>query len=167
LSQDLRRLFQSVAQESLRDQARRGRFIGNAVSELAGRCPKTAAKACGNMAAVEEALYQALLRGRKNGEIKDGLDLRAIARFLYSSLLGLQLLQLMAKATRDRKMPGDIVKVITPCPDGCLRPGAAPKIKINFLVECRLERMPFDLHIEETHHGKPTESTSVEQIYRR
>ena len=104
----LRQLFQSVVEESLRDQARRGCFIGNAMSELAGRCPETAARACGNMAAVEEALYRTLLRGRKNGEIRNGRDLRAVARYLYSSLQGLQL---MAKATQDRKTLEDIVKV--------------------------------------------------------
>jgi TetR/AcrR family transcriptional repressor of nem operon len=104
----LRRLFQSVVEESLRDQARRGCFMGNAMSELAGRCPETAARTCGSMAAVEESLYRTLLRGRKYGEIKNGQDLRAIARFLYSSLQGLQL---VAKATRDRKTLEDIVKV--------------------------------------------------------
>jgi len=104
----LRRLFQSVVEESLCDQPRRGCFIGNAMSELAGRCPETAAKACGDMAAVEEALYRTLLRGRKNKEIKKGKDLRAVARFLYSSLQGLQL---MGKATQDRKTLEDVVKV--------------------------------------------------------
>ena len=104
----LRQLFQSVVEESLCDQARRGCFIGNAMSELASRCPETAARACGNMAAVEEALYRTLLRGRKNGEIRNGRDLRAVARYLYSSLQGLQL---MGKATQDRKTLEDIVKV--------------------------------------------------------
>lgn len=33
-----------------------------------------------------------------------------------------------------------------------------------FLVDCRLGLPPFDFPIEDTHHGKPTESTSVEQI---
>jgi len=103
-----RRLFQSVVKESLCDRARRGCFIGNAMSELAGRCPETAARACGDMAAVEEALYRTLLRGRKNGEFNKGKDLRAVARFLYSSLQGLQL---MAKATHDRKTLEDVVKV--------------------------------------------------------
>ena len=104
----LRMLFQSVVEESLCDQERRGCFMGNAMSELAGRCPDTAAKACGNMAVVEDALYRTLLRGKKNGEIKNGRDLRAVARFLYSSMQGLQL---MAKATQDRKTLEDVVKV--------------------------------------------------------
>ncbi|HEY9434164.1 MAG TPA: TetR/AcrR family transcriptional regulator [Blastocatellia bacterium] len=104
----LRRLFQGVVEESLCGPPRRGCFVGNAMSELAGRCPQTAAKVCGDMAAVEESLYRTLLRGRKNGEIKKGKDLRAFARFLYSSLQGLQL---MAKATQDRKTLEDVVKV--------------------------------------------------------
>jgi TetR/AcrR family transcriptional repressor of nem operon len=104
----LRRLFQSVVEESLCGRARRGCFIGNAMSELAGHCPETAAKACGDMAAVEETLYRTLLRGRKNGEIKKEKDLRAVARFLYSSLQGIQL---MSKATQDRKTLEDVVKV--------------------------------------------------------
>lgn len=104
----LRRLFESVVERSLGGGERRGCFVGNATSELAGRCRETAEKSCGNMAAVEEALYRALLRGRREGEIGGGRDLRAVARFLYSSLQGLQL---MSKATRDRKTLEDVVRV--------------------------------------------------------
>jgi TetR/AcrR family transcriptional regulator, transcriptional repressor for nem operon len=104
----LRRLFQNVVEGSFCDGQRRGCFMGNAMSELAGRCKETEARTCSNMAAAEEALYRALLRGKKEDEIKTGRDLRAIARFLYSSLQGLQL---MAKSTRDRKALEDVVKV--------------------------------------------------------
>ncbi|MBV9211657.1 MAG: TetR/AcrR family transcriptional regulator [Acidobacteria bacterium] len=104
----LRQLFQGVVEDSFGDVERRGCFIGNAMSELAGRCKETANRTCGNMAAAEEALYRALLRGKKEGEIKGSRNLRAVARFLYSSLQGLQL---MAKATQDRKTLEDVVKV--------------------------------------------------------
>ena len=104
----LRQLFQGVVEGSFCDGQRRGCFIGNAMSELAGRCKETADRACSNMAAAEGALYRALLRGKKEGEIKGGRDLRAVARFLYSSLQGLQL---MAKATRDRKTLEDVMRV--------------------------------------------------------
>jgi TetR/AcrR family transcriptional repressor of nem operon len=103
----LRQLFQSVVERSLGGE-RRGCFVGNATSELAGRCKETEEKACGNMAATAEALYRALLRGKREGEINAGRDLRAVARFLYSSLQGLQL---MSKATRDRKTLEDVVRV--------------------------------------------------------
>jgi len=105
----LHQLFAGVIEEAVTGgKARRGCFIGNAMSEMAGRCPKTADKACGNLAAAENALYRALLRGKKTGEIENKRDLRAVARFLYSSLQGLQV---MAKATQDRKLLADIARV--------------------------------------------------------
>jgi TetR/AcrR family transcriptional repressor of nem operon len=82
--------------------------MGNAMSELAGRCKATAARTTGNMAALEGAFYRALLRGKKNGELKEVHDPRAVARFLYCNLQGLVL---MAKATPDRKTLEDVVKV--------------------------------------------------------
>jgi TetR/AcrR family transcriptional repressor of nem operon len=105
----LRRLFEGVVEGA--DEGggrRRGCFMGNATAEMAGRCPETADRACGQLAAAEGALYRALLHGRKTGEIKNVRDPRAVARFLYSSLQGLQV---MAKATPDRKVLRDIVRV--------------------------------------------------------
>ncbi|HWW77032.1 MAG TPA: TetR/AcrR family transcriptional regulator [Pyrinomonadaceae bacterium] len=104
----LRELFGGVVECALGGGERRGCFVGNAMSELAGRCEATAEKTCGGMAAAEDALYRALLRGKREGEIKGGRDLRAVARFLYSSLQGLQL---MSKATKDRKTLEDVVRV--------------------------------------------------------
>ena len=104
----LRQLFEGVVERALCDGQRRGCFMGNATSELAGRCKETAARTCSNMAATEEAFYRALLRGKKEGELKGVRDPRAVARFLYSSLQGLVL---MAKATQDRKTLDDVVKV--------------------------------------------------------
>src|SRR5918912_2134210 len=78
----LRQLFQGVVEGSLCKGERRGCFVGNAMSELAGRCKETAAKTCSQLAAAEEALHRALLRGKRTGEIGGGRDLRAVARFL-------------------------------------------------------------------------------------
>jgi len=108
VKKSLRQLFKRVLEESLRDGQRRGCFMGNAMSELAGRCKETAARTCGNMTAMEGAFCRALSRGKKKGELKGVRDPRAVARFLYSSLQGLSL---MAKATRDRKTLEDVVKV--------------------------------------------------------
>lgn len=104
----LRQLFVGVVEGSLRGGQRRGCFMGNAMSELAGRCKETAARTCSSMAATEEAFYRTLLRGKKEGELEGVRDPRAVARFLYSSLQGLIL---MAKATQDRKTLEDVVKV--------------------------------------------------------
>jgi TetR/AcrR family transcriptional repressor of nem operon len=104
----LRQLFTGVVEAALSDAPRRGCLMGNAMSELAGRCKETAAKTCSSMAEVEGAFYRALSRGKKEGELKGIRDPRAVARFLYSSLQGLIL---MAKATQDRKTLEDVVKV--------------------------------------------------------
>ena len=104
----LRQLFTVVVEGSLCDKQRRGCLMGNAMSELAGRCEATAARTARNMEAVEGAFYRALLRGKKDGELKGVREPRAVARFLCSSFQGLVL---MAKATRDRKTLEDVVKV--------------------------------------------------------
>jgi TetR/AcrR family transcriptional repressor of nem operon len=104
----LRQLFSGVAEGSLCQGQQRGCFMGNAMSELAGRCKATAARTSSNTAALENAFYRALLRGKKSGELTSVRDPRAVARFLCSSLQGLML---MAKATRDHKALGDVVKV--------------------------------------------------------
>jgi TetR/AcrR family transcriptional repressor of nem operon len=104
----LRQLFAGMIDRSLCEGGRRGCLMGNAMSELAGRCEATAEKTCRNMEAVEGAFYRALLRGKHDGELKGVREPRAVARFLYSSLQGLVL---MAKATQERKALEDVVKV--------------------------------------------------------
>jgi TetR/AcrR family transcriptional regulator, transcriptional repressor for nem operon len=104
----LRELFSGVVEGAVNDKQRRGCFVGNAMSELAGRCKATAASTGNNMAAMEEAFYRLLLRGKQNGELRGVRDPRAVARFLYSSVQGLLL---MSKATQDRKTLEDVVKV--------------------------------------------------------
>ena len=103
----LRQLFSGAVERSL-GKERRGCFMGNAMSELAGRCKATAARTGSNMAAIEEALYRALLRGKKEGELKQVQQPRAVARFLFCSLQGVLL---TAKAAPDRETLEDVVRV--------------------------------------------------------
>jgi TetR/AcrR family transcriptional repressor of nem operon len=104
----LRTLFGHLIDASLSGKERRGCFMGNAASELAGRCKQTAEKTCSNMHALEDAFYRALVRGKKTGEFENLSDPRAVARFLYSNLQGLTLI---AKANPDRKALEDVMKV--------------------------------------------------------
>ena len=104
----LKRLFTGVVEGAFGDQQRRGCFMSNAMSELAGRCRATADRTCSNAVMMEHAFHRALLRGKKAGELKTVRDPRAVARFLFSSLQGLVLL---AKSTRDRRLLEDVVNV--------------------------------------------------------
>ena len=108
VKKNFRRLFDGVVDKALSGEGRRGCFVSNATSELAGRCKATAVRTCDSMAATEQSFYRALMRGKRDGEFPDIRDPRAVARFLYSSLQGLVLL---AKATQDRKTLNDVVKV--------------------------------------------------------
>jgi TetR/AcrR family transcriptional repressor of nem operon len=108
VKRNLRLLFQEVVDKALLEEGRRGCFVGNAISELAGRCKETAARTCNSVASAERTFQRALQRGKEQGELPAVRDTRAVARFLYSSLQGLLLL---AKATRDRQLLNDVVKV--------------------------------------------------------
>jgi len=108
MKKNLRQLFEEAVARALSAEGRRGCFVGNSMSELAGRCKETATRTCNSVAAAEKILQRALERGREQGDLPGVRDTRAVARFLYSSLQGLLL---MAKATRDRRLLNDVVKV--------------------------------------------------------
>ena len=108
VKRNVRALFQEVVDRAPSEESRRGCFVGNAMSELAGRCKETAAKTCNSVASAEKMFEHALRRGKEQGELSGVRDTRAVARFLYANLQGLRLL---AKATRDRRLLSDVVKV--------------------------------------------------------
>ena len=108
MKKNLRRLFEETVARALSAEGRRGCFVGNSMSELAGRCKETATRTCNSMAAAGKMFQRALERGKRQGDFPGLRDPRAVARFLYSSLQGLLL---MAKATQDGKLLNDVVKV--------------------------------------------------------
>jgi TetR/AcrR family transcriptional repressor of nem operon len=108
MKKNLRQLFEEAVARALSAEGRRGCFVGNSMSELAGRCKETATRTCNSVAAAEKIFQRALERGREQGDLPRVRDTRAVARFLYSSLQGLLL---MAKATHDRRLLNDVVKV--------------------------------------------------------
>src|SRR5437879_96595 len=108
MKKNLRRLFGETVARALSAEGRRGCFVGNSMSELAGRCKATANRTCNSVASAEKIFRRALERGREQGELPRVRDTRAMARFLYCNLQGLLLI---AKATCDRKLLSDVVKV--------------------------------------------------------
>ena len=108
MKKNLRWLFEETVARALSAEGRRGCFVGNSMSELAGRCKETANRTCNSVAAAEKMFQRALERGKRQGDFPGLRDPRAVARFLYSSLQGLLL---MAKATQDEKLLNDVVKV--------------------------------------------------------
>jgi TetR/AcrR family transcriptional regulator, transcriptional repressor for nem operon len=107
VKKNVRLLFAEAVERALSEEGRRGCFVGNATSELAGRCKETAIRTCKSMASAEKTFQRALMRGTEQGEFRIN-DTRAVARFLYCVLQGLVL---TAKASRDRRLLNDVVKV--------------------------------------------------------
>jgi len=108
MKNNLRRLFEDAVVRALSEEGRWGCFVGNSISELAGRCKETATRTCNSVAVAEKMFKRALERGKQQGEFTGVRDSRAVARFLYSSLQGVIM---MAKSSRDRRLLNDVVKV--------------------------------------------------------
>src|SRR5437879_11700731 len=104
----LRQLFEETVARALSAEGRRGCFVGNSMSELAGRCKATANRTCNSVASAEKIFQRALERGREQGELSRVRDTRAVERFPYSNLQGLLLL---AKATRYSTLLSYVVMV--------------------------------------------------------
>src|SRR4029077_8154543 len=60
VKKNLRQLFEEVVAKALSAEGRRGCFVGNSMSELAGRCEATATKPCNSVASAEKMFQKAL-----------------------------------------------------------------------------------------------------------
>src|SRR2546429_2100614 len=91
MKKNLRRLFEETVARALSAEGRRGCFVGNSMSELAGGCKETANRNCNSVTAAEKMFQAALERGKRQGDLPGVRHSRAAARLLYSSLQGLLL----------------------------------------------------------------------------
>jgi TetR/AcrR family transcriptional regulator, transcriptional repressor for nem operon len=88
----VRALVEAYAAESLCDERRRGCMVVNAAVELMPRDPQAARRVEASWDTLETALASALTRARAQGEIPEGKDPRALARFLLVVLQGMRVL---------------------------------------------------------------------------
>src|SRR5207237_7603402 len=80
MKKNLRRLFEETVARALSAEGRRGCFVGNSMSELAGRCKETATRTCSSMAAAERMCQPAPERGRGQAGFPRRRDPPAVAR---------------------------------------------------------------------------------------
>ncbi|MFI6209000.1 TetR/AcrR family transcriptional regulator [Streptomyces sp. NPDC051041] len=81
-----------VEEEAAAQDGRRGCLAVNAAVELAGLDPDVTARVRHIFGRVEEALYGALARAQRDGEIGADKDPRALAQFVLNALYGLRVL---------------------------------------------------------------------------
>ena len=105
----IRRFFRLKIEAALEPGRPRGCLVTNSAAELGARDRGTATRVGVALTKIEAAFHRAVVRAQKAGEIDPARNPRALARFLTSSAQGLSV---MAKASPDRAVLGDIVKVI-------------------------------------------------------
>jgi TetR/AcrR family transcriptional regulator, transcriptional repressor for nem operon len=88
----VRALVEAYVTESACDERRRGCMVVNAAVELMARDPQAARRVEASWDTLETALTSALTRARAQGELEEGKDPRALARFLLVMLQGMRVL---------------------------------------------------------------------------
>jgi TetR/AcrR family transcriptional repressor of nem operon len=105
-------LTQAIIGDILAGPGRRGCFIGNCAAEIGRGDRKAMALVRKGMAAMEGVFREALVRARSRGELPEGADIEALARFLAA---GFQGLRLVGKVNPDRGVLRDIAEVMLQC----------------------------------------------------
>jgi TetR/AcrR family transcriptional repressor of nem operon len=90
----------------LNDKSQKGCFMVNAEVEVALHDKEVSEVIQKNDQQVEEAFYAVIQKGRQNGEIANNQDARALARFMFNTVKGIQV---TAKSTCDRAVFDDII----------------------------------------------------------
>ncbi len=101
-------VFDSLIDQSLSDEERRGCFITNTAIELCHHDPSVAQKIATDMKILERAFYRVLVNAQAKGEIAQEKDMKQIAQYLTSSFQGIRV---MAKINQDPQFLKNIVKV--------------------------------------------------------
>lgn len=86
----IRQLMDLTIDQIIRDKQHKGCFLVNSAVETAPHDKETNNIVCQNDEEVENAFYQVVKRGQANGEISTKQDARALARFLFNNIVGIQ-----------------------------------------------------------------------------
>ena len=101
-------MFTQAVKEIVNDPLRKGCFMINATTELANQDKKISKMAGFNMQCVEDRFYQWIREGQASGEIARRYSARALARYLFSSISGLQVL---GQTVEEKAVLEDVMKV--------------------------------------------------------
>jgi TetR/AcrR family transcriptional repressor of nem operon len=104
----IRKLLEMVIDELISDEAQKGCFMVNAEVEVAPHDEQVSQIVCANDQQIEEAFYIVIKKGQENGEIKNPQDARALARFIFNTVKGIQV---TAKSSSDKAVFEDIIKM--------------------------------------------------------
>jgi TetR/AcrR family transcriptional repressor of nem operon len=104
----IREIFDRAVKGILKNESRKGCFMANATLEMASSDEAIAQIVSVNRQNLENAFYQAILKGQQSGEIAPTHHPQALASFIFNTYNGLQVI---GKTGADQKTLEDIVKV--------------------------------------------------------
>jgi TetR/AcrR family transcriptional repressor of nem operon len=104
----IKALLEFVVGNLLADKSQKGCFLVNAEVEVALHDKQVSDVIQQNDQNVEDAFYQVIKKGQENGEIAGKQDARALARFLFNTVKGIQV---TAKSTTERAVFDDIINL--------------------------------------------------------
>lgn len=104
----IRQLMELTIEQMLRDKQHKGCFLVNSAVETAPHDKATNNIVCQNDQEVENAFFEVIQRGQANGEINRRQDPRALARFVFNNIVGLQV---TGKSATNKAAFEDIIRL--------------------------------------------------------
>lgn len=104
----IKALLEFIVGELLNDKSRKGCFMVNAEVEVALHDKEVSEMVQRNDQATEDAFYLVIKKAQDKGEIDVKKDTRALARFLFNTVKGIQV---AAKSTTDKAVFDDIINL--------------------------------------------------------
>ena len=104
----IKKLLEFTTNDLLGDKQQKGCFMVNAEVEVAPHDAEVNNVVCKNEKQMEEAFYQVIRKGQASGEIRNGQDARALARFIFNAVKGMRV---TAKSATDKSVFDDIIKL--------------------------------------------------------
>jgi len=109
---EIRAIFRDIAAFSVCDDGRFGCFLVNSTAELAANDEEVRAFATRSFERFEDAFTRALERARADGALAEEKNPRALARFLFATIVGIRV---MGKARADLTVLEDIADSALAC----------------------------------------------------
>jgi TetR/AcrR family transcriptional regulator, transcriptional repressor for nem operon len=104
----IRQLMELTILEMIRDKQHKGCFLINSAVENGSHDKDTNAIICQNEQQLENAFYEVIIKGQSTGEISGKQEARALARFLFNTIVGIRV---TGKSTTDKTVFEDIINL--------------------------------------------------------
>jgi TetR/AcrR family transcriptional repressor of nem operon len=104
----IKQILEFITCELLGDQTHKGCFMVNAEVEVAPHDREVSQMVCQNDRQVEDAFYMVIKNGQDKGEITNPQEARALARFIFNTVKGIQV---TAKSINDKSVFDDIIRL--------------------------------------------------------